>query len=193
MRQSSASLPVWKFQIGESRQVHCCSDPPPEVVSEASRRLCELISRRHAAGVCRSDVWLSQSDNWTCPSPIKYIPELYVKSRFHPVCPTDAHISARKTASVTASRARQPSRLNSNGDYVTWFRAKNFSSQCLCNVPLLCCCSYYLWKLVWNKTTATVIPPYWDFSELFFFSVGKTFLHIIEKKLCFTHHGKCKT
>ena len=78
MRQSSASLPVWKFQIGESRQVHCCSDPPPEVVSEASRRLCELISRRHAAGVCRSDVWLSQSDNWTCPSPIKYIPELYV-------------------------------------------------------------------------------------------------------------------
>ena len=114
-------------------------------------------------------------------------------SRFHPVCPTDAHISARKTASVTASRARQPSRLNSNGDYVTWFRAKNFSSQCLCNVPLLCCCSYYLWKLVWNKTTATVIPPYWDFSELFFFSVGKTFLHIIEKKLCFTHHGKCKT
>ena len=33
-------------------------------------------------------------------------------------------------------------------DYVMWIRAKNFSPPCLCLVPLLCCCSYYVWQRV---------------------------------------------
>ena len=68
------------------------------------------------------------------------------------------HISAWKTASVPGSRARQLLQLNCC-DLVTQFTAKNFTSPCLCLPPLLCCCSYCLWKLVLKSSDR-------DFSEL---------------------------
>ena len=69
MQQSSASPAVWKFQM---RRVSTVSLRLWSA-SRGSQRLCELISRRHGARVCRSDVWLSQSDNWTGLSLIRSV------------------------------------------------------------------------------------------------------------------------
>lgn len=69
----------------------------------------------------------------------------------------------RSTLFICQQQSQAAPQLN-GGDYVMQFRAKDFNS-CLCHLPLLCWCSYCLWKLVWKDVTVKVSLPDQDFSE----------------------------